>query len=46
MSANAAIPGGVPARPGSTLATIGIHEGAVATSGRDQRRFYPKSVAT
>ncbi len=30
-----------PRAPGSSLATIGIYEGAVATSGRDQRRFGP-----
>jgi thiamine biosynthesis lipoprotein len=30
-----------PRAPGSSLATIGIREGAVATSGRDTRRFGP-----
>jgi thiamine biosynthesis lipoprotein len=30
-----------PRAPGSTLATIGIRQGAVATSGRDCRRFGP-----
>lgn len=28
-------------RPGQTLGTIGLFEGAVATSGRDRRRFGP-----
>ena len=44
-----ATPGGGPWRlsiadphePGSTLAVLGIRDGAVATSGRDQRRFGP-----
>lgn len=31
-----------PRVPGSSLATIAIYDGAVATSGRDQRRFGPE----
>jgi thiamine biosynthesis lipoprotein len=30
-----------PRRPGATLVTLGLSDGAVATSGRDRRRFGP-----